>query len=325
MAACTGSHTSDTAFFDKETLRDISMGREKGTVWTRELESVRLVRAISELPQVSKEIPLEPLVVTVADTGKALAYPELAGFGSLDTGSLSPDLLHFLDSFCNTVSLWDIPSENLSDTALFSIILFRHDILEGWRSAFDADFPIQMHSEAAKESAAQADEPRETAADATQKKDGHAKEKAPPPVKRPKVFTSALYGAPFIEADKIAVPIRFYAEAGYVDTELFISTGAASPPAEGERKTSAAAAQNPVDKETANDHKPEETEKPAKRPAAEKKDGKADAATEKETDAGGGAPSDGAKKEAAGKTGAQTSGDFKINQIQIMRWGKNGK
>ena len=340
VPACSGSHTADVAFFDKETLRDISMGREKETVWTRELESVRLVRDISEIPQVSKDIPLEPLVVAVADTGKSLTYPALAGFGSLDTGSISSELLCFLDAFCNAIGCWEIPSKNMSDNALFSIILFRHDIVEGWRAEFDAEFPVQK-----REAPQEKQTPTTAAQDATtqdgndtKKEDAQKKDTPPAPIKKPEVFTSALYGAPFIEADRIAVPIRFYAAEGYVDTELFLTTGATPAVADGERKNRAAESAPVSPKsEAAKAPAADEAEKPAKKAAntapnekATHPASEADATEQnrgKTEEAANAAKSGGdrAQGESSGKKTALPTGDFKINQIQIMRWGKNGK
>ena len=125
FSSCSGSQGLETANFDKETLRGIALEKERETLWTRELESVRL----------------EPHIVAAAELNGSYIFPYLSGFGSLDTTGISKELSEFLEKFCTAVSEWKISADFFAEDSLFSLVLFKNDVEKLWKDIFNTDFP----------------------------------------------------------------------------------------------------------------------------------------------------------------------------------------
>ena len=70
--------------------------------WAYEIESGRLDKKIDSIEAVSKSVPLSPLAVVALGGAAASApvYPELDGFGSLDTSNIQGELLETIKTFC---------------------------------------------------------------------------------------------------------------------------------------------------------------------------------------------------------------------------------
>lgn len=203
FSSCSGSQGLETANFDKETLRGIALEKERETLWTRELESVRLLQETSELPEIAKGIRLEPHIVAAAELNGSCIFPYLSGFGSLDKTGISKELSEFLEKFCTAVSEWELSADFFAEDSLFSLVLFKNDVEKSWKDIFNTDFPANNLS-----------------------KNDESNEKR---MESQKVFISYIYGAPFTEDSGVFVPVRFYAQKGFVDAALFIeNSGEAS-------------------------------------------------------------------------------------------------
>lgn len=203
FSSCSGSQGLETANFDKETLRGIALEKERETLWTRELESVRLLQETSEIPEIAKGIRLEPHIAAAAELSGSYIFPYLSGFGSLDTTGTSKELSEFLEKFCTSVSEWKISADFFAEDSLFSLVLFKNDVEKSWKDIFNTDFPANNLS----------------------KNDEQDKKHA----ESQKVFISYIYGASFTEDSGVFVPVRFYAQKGFVDAALFIeNSGEAS-------------------------------------------------------------------------------------------------
>ena len=206
--SCSGSQGPDTAAFDKETLRTLSLEKENQTLWTRELEETRLLQDFSALPDVSPDIRLEPRIVAAVELSGSPVYPFLQGFGSLDTAGISKELAAFLAAFCTSISTWNFRLEDFAESAIFSAVLFKNDVEKSWNTVFGKDFPIRQEGSTdthkGDSETAQGDNPRA-------------------PIPESDIFSSYIYGAPFAEEGGVLVPVRFYAKNGILDAALFIA------------------------------------------------------------------------------------------------------
>ncbi len=93
-----------------KTASDLSANAQ----WAYELESDRLDKKINSFEAIDKSIPLIPVSIVVLEGGSPMAsvYPELEGFGSLDTSSIRGELFDTIKDFC--LSLVEY-SKNLED------------------------------------------------------------------------------------------------------------------------------------------------------------------------------------------------------------------
>jgi len=174
--SCANGSSSAVTEQGKNTLRSEADGKEADVLWTRELESMRLVQDISRQDGVDKAVKLTPQSVISAPSAESPVYPFIDGFGSLDTSRISPDLLAALDSACAAVSSQQSADSLMAQGCLYSYVLFLSDFKNGWKTAFGQDMPD-------------------------------------PPVN---LFTSRVYGAPFIQ-DDYEIPVRFKCAKGYAD------------------------------------------------------------------------------------------------------------
>lgn len=193
LISCSQGHSSEIVYLNEDTLRSLTEEKERNLVWTRELESVRLLRDISKNKAVDENSKLST-VMLCAVHGDYLPdpiYPELPGFGSLDTSSLSKEHRAFFDEFSEQISMWKFPEERVEKNSLFFLALFKSDVENGWKDFFGTDFPLEEKNESQK----------------TDKKEA-------------RLFTSWLYGKPFVDEDSILVPVRFFCAEGSVDVRL---------------------------------------------------------------------------------------------------------
>ncbi len=70
--------------------------------WAYELESGRLEKKINSFESIDKSVSLLPISVTALEGGYPMSpvYPELEGFGSLDTSSIQGELFDTVKDFC---------------------------------------------------------------------------------------------------------------------------------------------------------------------------------------------------------------------------------
>ncbi|MCR5494063.1 MAG: hypothetical protein K6F15_00340 [Treponema sp.] len=186
LISCSGGQGSDKVISEEITIRALAEHRENELLWTRELESVRLLLDTKKNQVVADSIKLEPLVMTSALTGKKSLYPYLEGFGSLDTSSISKEMKTFLDSTFESLAKWQLSSLKVQDNSIFSLTLFKYDIEHLWEENFSETFPIVQD-------------------DIT-------------------LFQSKLYGEPYFLEDQVQLPVRLYALKGHIDIILYFTS-----------------------------------------------------------------------------------------------------
>lgn len=183
--SCSSGQSSEKIISDEVSLKVLSQNREQELLWTRELESVRLLLDTKKNQVVADNIKLEPLVMTGTVSGKSPVYPYLDGFGSLDTTSISREMRAFLDETFKTLSLWQVQSLKMQENSIFSAVLFKYDVENLWQNQFGEKFPL-------------------------------VSEDMP-------LFSAKLYGEPFIDDTEVQIPVRLYAKRGYLDVMLYFT------------------------------------------------------------------------------------------------------
>lgn len=184
--SCSNDQNSEKFNSEESTIKQLTLERDEQLLWTRELESVRLLLDLKKTQAVSEKVFLEPLVMISANSGKNPVYPILEDFGSLDTSGISRELRAFLDEFCNNVAVWKIEALNIKSSSLYSLVLFKYDIENQWSENFSKDFP-EINEDS-------------------------------------KIFDSWFYGEPFINDSEIQLPVRLLCSYGFVDLKLFIDS-----------------------------------------------------------------------------------------------------
>ncbi len=185
LFSCSHSNNGEIVYLNEETLRSATEEKEKSLQWTRELESVRLLRDISKNEAVSDNIKINAEVLCVRDSSfsAGAVYPFLPGFGSLDTSGMQAGYREFLESFCASVAEWNMPEDKFEERSLFSLALFKYDIENGWEAFFGKEFP--------------------------QDRNGVS------------LFSGWIFGEPFFDRENIQTPVRFYCADGSVDVLFF--------------------------------------------------------------------------------------------------------
>ena len=183
--SCSNGNQIDLSLGSEETLRSLSMKKEEDILWTREIESVRLTKDINTSSSVSSVIKLTPEIILLSEVEKSPLYPNLTGFGSLDTREISIELKAFLNKFSESVKKWTLDEKLMEADSLFSLILFKYDVEENWKTFFGRDFNVD--------------------------------EKNP-------LFESFIYGEPFIAETNVIVPVRFKTNKEHLDLHLYVNT-----------------------------------------------------------------------------------------------------
>lgn len=73
--------------------------------WAYEIENGRLEKKIDSFEAIDKSVPLLPMTIVALDGGSPMTavYPELDGFGSLDTSPMQGELYETIKNFCSGV------------------------------------------------------------------------------------------------------------------------------------------------------------------------------------------------------------------------------
>ncbi|MCK9170907.1 MAG: hypothetical protein M0P01_10885 [Treponema sp.] len=178
IVSCANGHTAVLTDSNGDTLRSRADNEDKEILWTRELESMRLVQNITTGDGVDNAVKLTPQSIIASSVVPVPVYPAVDGFGSVDTSLISPELKTALESACGTISAQKSADPLMADGCLYSYVLFLSDLKTGWKEKFGEDIPDADSS-------------------------GN-------------LFTKEIYGAPFID-DDYEVPVRFECKKGYVD------------------------------------------------------------------------------------------------------------
>lgn len=185
---------------DYETLKDIILEKGAKVSWTGELEGDRLIADVHrDVDHVSSDVGLSPIVVNVAGGENDDVYPELIGFGSLDTRGLAGELRTFIEDFCKSFAenVYSGPEKFFDSKYLFNFVFFRQDLELDWVKNFGEEFPQAVFNRVEKDSQG---------------------DSAYVPV----LFTSWRLGAPISSGEILQQPVRFYCNQGYVDFVLYV-------------------------------------------------------------------------------------------------------
>lgn len=134
LFSCSNNSGAQYSLNIEDSLKDISEQKEIDMTWTKELESVRLVRDVSKYPSVAANVKISPEVMAVSVTDNSPVYPFLDGFGSLDVTLISSDLYLFLNNFCDKIKEWQFDESLMEDSAIPSMLLFKYDIEQLWQT-----------------------------------------------------------------------------------------------------------------------------------------------------------------------------------------------
>lgn len=185
LASCAAQSASD--FSDDEvSLRAEADLRADAAKWTRELEPSRLSENISTMGGTREGMELSPAAAALSNGRSEAVYPFLEGFGSLDTRLLEGDTRAALDGFCAALFSGESVDSFFSPDSPFEKSFFMEDLETEWNAAFGEPLPQ-----------ASADEP---------------------------LFSSALYGEPFIDENGSEVPARFSRDGKSIDALFFFSS-----------------------------------------------------------------------------------------------------
>ena len=191
--SCSSNNEEIVKYNVDENLHTIVSQKNEELIWTRELESVRLLKDTKKMEGVASSVKLSKNVVIASENLYPKIYPYLEGFGSLDTTLVSADLDKLLKTFASSLCFGVFDESLFNSQAVFSFVLFQNDLKNLWKELFKQDMPTFSTEE------------QETIA-ASQK-----------------VFTSWVVSKPYVFDNEIQVTIRFKKESKYIDVMLFVS------------------------------------------------------------------------------------------------------
>ena len=191
--SCSSNNEEIIKYNVDENLHTIVSQKNEELIWTRELESVRLLKDTKKMEGVASSVKLSKNVVIASENLYPKIYPYLEGFGSLDTTLVSADLDKLLKTFASSLCFGVFDESLFNSQAVFSFVLFQNDLKNLWKELFKQDMPTFSTEE------------QETIA-ASQK-----------------VFTSWVVSKPYVFDNEIQVTIRFKKESKYIDVMLFVS------------------------------------------------------------------------------------------------------
>lgn|SRR5574344_287053 len=180
LFSCANNTAASAADENSKTLRTETNEKNASIQWTRELETMRLKQDITLADGADRSVKLTPQSAAVLFSNVKPVYPSVPGFGSLDTSHLPPDARSVLDSFTSAVSKGKGAESSVAGEYLFSYVLFCDDLKTQWKKMFGEPYP-----EAVSE-----DDP---------------------------LFSSVIYGEPFIDEEDIQIPVRFIRKDNHAD------------------------------------------------------------------------------------------------------------
>lgn len=191
--SCSANNEEIIKYNVDENLHTIVTKKNEELIWTRELESVRLLKDTKKMDGVASSVKLSKNVVIASENNYPKIYPYLEGFGSLDTTLVSADLDKLLKTFASSLCFGVFDESLFNSQSVFSFVLFQNDLKNLWKELFKQDMPSFQKEE------------QETISNSQ------------------KVFTSWVVAKPFVFDNEIQVPIRFKKDAKYIDVMLFVS------------------------------------------------------------------------------------------------------
>ena len=213
--SCNNTTETKLVYTESDTIKKSVKEKEQTITWTQELEEDRLSQRISRSSmQLGPDVPYSKEVFKITNKNKKVVYPDLPDFGSLDTRNINSNLKEKLNNFCKSLS-----SENhsgadafFSRKYIFNYVFFRNDLISGWKENFGKKIPEEYNKEIKNIESESKD------SDEKNKKSEKKEELKP-------LFSKWILGEPFIGAEIMQIPVRFYTDCGIIDMTMFLSSG----------------------------------------------------------------------------------------------------
>ena len=191
-----------------DTLKAAAEQKFSQIKWTDELEKDRLVKNISTVNTVEKNIQISPAVFINSSYSENLApvYPVLEGFGSLDVSKLKPEIKKMTEQFAQSLCTAEIDSSLFDSADIYEGALFEKDLKDSWKTSFAEDFPELKTEEKTEES-----EKSETAAEEGKSAEAEMPAESEKTAEKQKLilFEDYILGEPFEMNSLYEVPVRF--------------------------------------------------------------------------------------------------------------------
>lgn len=131
--SCSNSGQVTSSATGENTLKSKVSVKSEAAIWTSELEKNILTENLSENPYIGKSVSLKPETMNVSSafSEKEKIYPELKGFGSLDSDDLKKESRQLVSDFCNDlINGKDLyaSSKYVAKEKLFSYVFFADDL-----------------------------------------------------------------------------------------------------------------------------------------------------------------------------------------------------
>ena len=191
--SCSSGNNSENLSAGTENLLLMSQKIEDKTVWTRELEAVRLISDITKEEKILSSIQLKPPVINVSNIDFPPVFPVLEGFSSLDLSQTPDDLISFIRNVSDSVSDFSLSKIKSTNNGMESLIYFQNDLKAGYENYFSLKFPEYLNQNEDEKSGV-----------------------------REKIFSSYLIGNPVSRENIVIALVRFYKNESFMDVQMYI-------------------------------------------------------------------------------------------------------
>lgn len=191
--SCSSGNNSENLSAGTENLLLMSQKIEDKTVWTRELEAVRLISDITKEEKILSSIQLKPPVINVSNIDFPPVFPVLEGFSSLDLSQTPDDLISFIKNVSDSVSDFSLSKIKSTNNGMESLIYFQNDLKAGYENYFSLKFPEYINQNEDEKSGV-----------------------------REKIFSSYLIGNPVSRENIVIALVRFYKNESFMDVQMYI-------------------------------------------------------------------------------------------------------
>ena len=211
------NNTTETKliYSENNTIKQAVKNKEQEISWTTELAPERLTADVSRTSvNISQDILYNVDLIKVISNDNVLVFPELEDFGSLDISKLNPSANEKINEFCEKLSksLYSGADSYFSRKYIFNYVFFRNDLISGWKENFGKKIPEEYNKEIKNIESESKD------SDEKNKKSEKKEELKP-------LFSKWILGEPFIGAELMQIPVRFYTDCGIIDMTMFLSSG----------------------------------------------------------------------------------------------------
>ena len=194
------------------TLKSVVLDKEFDVTWTNELEGERLSENIySDSEHISDYYYLSPENVIVSHKDEEPIYPELIGFGSLDTRNIPSSIKYIITSFCDSLTkdLSHGAEQYFDSNYYFNYVFFKSDLISRWKSIFNEEYPLSEKLKEDENNVSEASNDEKEVEE--EKKDDFI------------LFNKYILGKPFVADNIIQQPVRFYRNKKKLDLLIYIN------------------------------------------------------------------------------------------------------